>query len=282
MPFARPSTAMATPDATSNKLDLQLRLESLDFIVHAHTGYIPRVAIQKTQIEHPIPTTLVSSILISGDSTGHQIASKKNAKKAAALKKDEIDPKALGEDNQQTDAGDNIIKSEDGTIKSAEDDRKNSGYTVSVEKTFLPDYPVNEYGISLRAMRCLEITESVCQLSDLIDLSMREKLGPIDSLRKFATQYREMQKNRAGPTAGSVTADGLVLNHQSGATNIPAAASGLPGAPPVQGPIESSSNLAASPNASNGATGAKRRNKAAPSPSPKLGPANSPAKRLRS
>ncbi len=90
-----------------------------------------------------------------------------------------------------------------------------------MEKTFLPDYPVNEYGISLRAMRCLEITESVCQLRDLIDLSMRDKLGPVDAMRKFAAQFREMQSGRPMAQTGAADANGANQPPSANAAQTP-------------------------------------------------------------
>ncbi|CDR99103.1 hypothetical protein, partial [Sporisorium scitamineum] len=172
------------------KMDVQLRLESLDFTVHAHTGYIPRVAIQKSKVEHPLPNSLVANILSTGDTNASSQNGSKRAQSrggAAGGRKDEADDAKRDED------GEPVVKIEESSGSGDDDAKSQSGYTVSVERTFLPEFPVNEYGISLRAMRCLEITESVCQLRDLIDLSMRDKLGPIDSLRKFATQYREIQ-----------------------------------------------------------------------------------------
>ncbi len=166
------------------KMDVQLRLESLDFTVHSHTGYIPRVAIQKSKVDHPIPSSLVANILNTGDNANTALSgNKKGQNRGTGARKDEAD------DSKRDENGATLIKIEEGSGSGDDDVKSPSGYCVSVEKTFLPDYPVNEYGISLRAMRCLEITESVCQLRDLIDLSMRDKLGPIDSLRKFATQY---------------------------------------------------------------------------------------------
>lgn len=252
VPYARPITTPA-PDGSSSpttRLDLQLRLESLDFTVHAHTGYIPRVAIQKTKVEHPIPSSLVSSI--QGDGSG-----KKNGRKGS--NNGEGDSTHATEDETHEN-GDPAVKTEDGA---AGDDK--SGFTVAVEKTFLPDYPVNEYGISLRAMRCLEITESVCQLRDLIDVSARDKLGPIDSLRKFATQYREAQANRQMP------------NGQQQPSHVE---NGQPGRPPsAQGEGGAASSPSVMANGSAPAT--KRKSKIAPSPSPKLGATSSPAKRQR-
>lgn len=258
------------------KMDVQLRLESLDFTVHAHTGYIPRVAIQKSKVDHPLPNSLVANILSTGDTnTSGANGTKKGQSRGAGARKDDAD------DAKRDENGDPIVKTEEGSGSGDDDVKSQSGYTVSVEKTFLPDYPVNEYGISLRAMRCLEITESVCQLRDLIDLSMRDKLGPIDSLRKFATQYREMQAGRTGSQPGTAEANGT--GQQGPANNAPTP-SQMPGRPASAqgGPIENgTASNHASPNVVNGVSGLKRKGKAAPSPSPKLTHTNNPAKRQR-
>lgn len=254
------------------KMDVQLRLESLDFTVHGHSGFIPRVAIQKSKVDHPLPNSLVANILNTGDtnsSTGPN--AKKGQGRGAGARKDESD------DTKRDENGDPVVKTEEGAGSGDDDVKSQSGYTVAIEKTFLPEYPVNEYGISLRAMRCLEITESVCQLRDLIDLSMRDKLGPIDSLRKFATQYREMQSGR--PMSQTVSTDG---NNNSNAAPTPSQMPGRPasaqGGPPTE---NGSASNHASPSVANGVSALKRKGKTAPSPSPKLGHTNNPAKRQR-
>ncbi|CBQ71476.1 conserved hypothetical protein [Sporisorium reilianum SRZ2] len=268
------------------KMDVQLRLESLDFTVHAHTGYIPRVAIQKSKVDHPLPNSLVANILSTADTNN---ASSQNGTKkaqprggAAAARKDEAD------DAKRDENGDPVVKIEEGSGSGDDDAKSQSGYTVSVERTFLPEYPVNEYGISLRAMRCLEITESVCQLRDLIDLSMRDKLGPIDSLRKFATQYREIQSGRPMPQTGGATAadaNGTGAQPPRASTNNNATTpSQMPGRPPSAqgGPTENgTASSHASPSVANGVSGLKRKGKTAPSPSPKLSSTSNPAKRQR-
>lgn len=264
------------------KMDVQLRLESLDFTVHAHTGYIPRVAIQKSKVEHPLPNSLVANILSTGDTNASSQNGSKRAQSrggAAGGRKDEADDAKRDED------GEPVVKIEESSGSGDDDAKSQSGYTVSVERTFLPEFPVNEYGISLRAMRCLEITESVCQLRDLIDLSMRDKLGPIDSLRKFATQYREIQSGRRmSQTGGPAAADANGASQQQQqqqqpprANNNATTPSQMPGRPPSAqgGPTENgTASNHASPSVANGVSGLKRKGKTAPSPSPKLSSTN--------
>ncbi|KAJ1021891.1 hypothetical protein NDA16_003653 [Ustilago loliicola] len=269
--------ASFVPWATSmsgepGKMDVQLRLESLDFTVHGHSGFIPRVAIQKSKVEHPLPNSLVANILSTGDSNSNTGPNaKKGPGRGAGARKAEFD------DTKRDENGDAVVKTEEGAGSGDDDVKSQSGYTVAVEKTFLPEYPVNEYGISLRAMRCLEIIESVCQLRDLIDLSMRDKLGPIDSLRKFATQYREMQSGR--PMSQTVSTDGNANSNAAPTpSQMPARPPSAQGGPPTENGTTSNH---ASPSVANGVSALKRKGKTAPSPSPKLGHTNNPAKRQR-
>lgn len=89
---------------------------------------------------------------------------------------------------------------------SGEEGKGAGAFSVKVDRLSVPDSPVNEYGITLRAMRCLEITESVCQLRDLMDFSMRDRasqqLGPIDALKRLALQYKDLQSRQVAPVAG--------------------------------------------------------------------------------
>ncbi|PWN50276.1 hypothetical protein IE53DRAFT_369043 [Violaceomyces palustris] len=347
VPFARFVPGSANPDnPQESKLELKLRLESLDYTVHAHTGYIPRVAIQKTKVEQPIPAQVVNAITSSA-LNGHGDASAKSAsdggnganaspssvtvasglgsqkkpgKKGVMVKeRKEKDEKERSKDKEgdrdtsgEKDSESQKVedeKTEYGTVKEEEEngqtsgdpargaDGNASGHSIMVEKTFLPDYPVNEYGISLRAMRCLEITESVCQLRDLIDFSAREKLGPIDSLRKFATQYRDMQSSRMNNSNTSIQS-----GQSNGNPSLVAAPNGLQTGSPTSGPPRGSStqggngNLvgggpgssqdqpqSSAPSPGSMASGTKRKGKGspAPSPSPKLQSMGSPSKRPR-
>ncbi|KAK9729770.1 hypothetical protein K7432_000017 [Basidiobolus ranarum] len=67
-----------------------------------------------------------------------------------------------------------------------------------IDINHLPDSPINDYGVPIRTMRCLEISEVITEMSDLISYSFSSNLGPIQSLRK----YGEMLRN------GSVGASG--------------------------------------------------------------------------
>ncbi|RUS25336.1 hypothetical protein BC938DRAFT_472309 [Jimgerdemannia flammicorona] len=57
----------------------------------------------------------------------------------------------------------------------------------------IPDTPVNEYGITVKTMRCLEIAEVVGHMKDLIAYSVENNFGPIQSLQKYTQTCRENQ-----------------------------------------------------------------------------------------
>lgn len=48
-----------------------------------------------------------------------------------------------------------------------------------ISQGFIPGEPVNAFGIPQATMRCLELAESVAQMSDLIVFSKEEGLGPL-------------------------------------------------------------------------------------------------------
>lgn len=50
---------------------------------------------------------------------------------------------------------------------------------VLISQGFIPGEPVNAFGIPQATMRCLELAESVAQMSDLIVFSKEEGLGPL-------------------------------------------------------------------------------------------------------
>lgn len=109
-------------------METQLRLESMDYVVSAHTSFIPRFAIVRTRVEQAIPQSALDAILASHGKTSDQKAK---------------------EEEMKTESAD-LPK-------------------ISVEKLQLPECPVNEYGLTLRSMRCLEV--SVCSRSRKICFS---------------------------------------------------------------------------------------------------------------
>ncbi|KAK2462278.1 hypothetical protein APHAL10511_005584 [Amanita phalloides] len=64
---------------------------------------------------------------------------------------------------------------------------------IMIERCLIPGEPVNAFGIPQATMRCLELAESVGQMTDLIVYSTENNLGPLAALKKFAAQLRESQ-----------------------------------------------------------------------------------------
>ncbi|PWN40069.1 hypothetical protein IE81DRAFT_368579 [Ceraceosorus guamensis] len=208
-----------------HRYEVRLRLESFDYSCISHTSYLSHGMLSPVKMEQSIPKETIQAILaahgISDSNAAGEMDSKggmgvKTSKKpmrkqsSAASKKEEKD-RGKAEGAGATAA---LVKEEDkdsnGTKNENRDDETTSGapgnnsFFVSVEKLDLPESPVNEYGITLRAMRCLEITESVCHLRALMDFTQHENIGPLEGLRKLAQQFREQQRmSSAGGSAGS-------------------------------------------------------------------------------
>ncbi|KAI0346946.1 hypothetical protein BDW22DRAFT_1425038 [Trametopsis cervina] len=89
-----------------------------------------------------------------------------------------------------------------------------------VDRVMLPMIPINGFGIPQATMRCLELAESVTQMSDLIQFSVHRNLGPKQALTEFAKQLRESQSQEAANV-------GLRINGTGGPHNGPSP----PGAP---------------------------------------------------
>ncbi|KDN52654.1 hypothetical protein K437DRAFT_266502 [Tilletiaria anomala UBC 951] len=183
MPHSRMLVHEAPGQRPKLGFDTQLRFESLDFIGQSHTSYISRAAIQRMPVAHSIPLETVAAIVASHRQTQHQEG--KKGSPIGAKVEEGSDQAASGDEKANEDIG-------------------GSKPTITIEEPVLPECPVNEYGITLRSMRCLEITESICQLRDLMDLSLQEGIGPLEAMHRFAVQYRELQQTRNSSGAESV------------------------------------------------------------------------------
>ncbi|KAK0231320.1 LIM-domain binding protein-domain-containing protein [Armillaria fumosa] len=71
-----------------------------------------------------------------------------------------------------------------------DEDKKWEEPRIIIERGSIPGEPVNAFGIPQATMRCLELAESVAQMTDLITFSNDTKLGPIDALNKYADRLR--------------------------------------------------------------------------------------------
>lgn len=118
-------------------LQTHLRLECLEILIQSHRSYIPST-INYLQIkEEAIPQRVVKNIL----STSGQIDKE-------------------------------ISEREKGTKAEEGEEEEKSEFSIPVNRICLPDSPVNEYGITLRAMRCLEVS-SVMFASDEAEFTTR-------------------------------------------------------------------------------------------------------------
>ncbi|KAL4241490.1 hypothetical protein ABKN59_000053 [Abortiporus biennis] len=98
-----------------------------------------------------------------------------------------------------------------------DDDRRFEEPRLTIEGATFPPEPVNAFGIPQATMRCLELAESVAQMSDLIQYSQESELGPIDALAAFAQKIREGNVNgsnlhRTNMFDGSVSSNTHVAN----------------------------------------------------------------------
>lgn len=207
-------------NGAGGRLETQLRIESFDFLVQSHTSLLPSHSVLRSEIEQPIPIHVVKAILAAnGVSTDTPVLPQKQTGEVGKpTTSNATGESSHGNGRESNEKRVDGQKESDGTNKTKEsvsDDKKDGiavkrdreeregagAFSVKVDRLSVPDSPVNEYGITLRAMRCLEITESVCQLRDLMDFSMRDRgssqLGPIDALKRLAMQYKESQKRQA-------------------------------------------------------------------------------------
>ena len=176
------ASTSTSDDATS--VQTHLRLESFEFLVNSQRSFLPSSANVVKSLEVPIPTSVINGILAAH---GHRLPDSKAEEK-------------VGGDGQETQIGEGSLGEKEGK----------RDFAIKVSQVVLPESPVNEYGITLRAMRCLEvrlecgmrsckpcslgptqITESVCQLRDLMDFTMKEQegqRGPIGECNVQETQ----------------------------------------------------------------------------------------------
>ncbi|RUS17400.1 LIM-domain binding protein-domain-containing protein, partial [Endogone sp. FLAS-F59071] len=77
---------------------------------------------------------------------------------------------------------------------------------------YIPESSVNEFGITLKAMRCLEIAEVVGRMKDLITYSVSTNTGPIQSLAKLAQRFREQPRlpNQPGMISNPLVGNGII------------------------------------------------------------------------
>jgi hypothetical protein len=111
------------------------------------------------------------------------------------------------------------------------DDERWEEPRITYDRAFIPAEPVNAFGIPQATMRCLELAESVAQMTDLMQYSHDINVGPLDTLKQFAQKIREMPHPQgqffpegmsAGPSTHSLYTPNLSTTAPSSAQIPPA------------------------------------------------------------
>jgi hypothetical protein len=120
-------------NAGAPRLDTALRLESMSLVHHSHATFMPTSLLRKTRVQEKVPADVVAAILAA-----HGVTDAAAAQKKAAEKKKRSEKEKDGE---------------------AEGEKEEEGFSFAIERPEVPELPVedNEYGITLRTMRCLEV-----------------------------------------------------------------------------------------------------------------------------
>ncbi|CAL1702021.1 unnamed protein product [Somion occarium] len=102
-----------------------------------------------------------------------------------------------------------------------EEDGRSDEPRIIVDRATMPAEPVNAFGIPQATMRCLELAESVAQMSDLIQFSKDYDLGPLDALKNFARSLRDAQSTNmsiVGQGASNTDANPSSPSYQGAST----------------------------------------------------------------
>lgn len=111
------------------------------------------------------------------------------------------------------------------------DDERWEEPRITYDRAFIPAEPVNAFGIPQATMRCLELAESVAQMTDLMQYSHDIGVGPLDTLKQFAQKLREMPHTQgqffsegmsAGPSTHSLYTPNMSSTAPSSAQITPA------------------------------------------------------------
>ncbi|KAF8554087.1 hypothetical protein OG21DRAFT_1509322 [Imleria badia] len=81
------------------------------------------------------------------------------------------------------------------SVGQREEDRQWDEPRILIDNASIPGEPVNAFGIPQATMRCLELAESVSQMTDLIAFANETQLGPMDALSALAKKLREGAHN---------------------------------------------------------------------------------------
>jgi hypothetical protein len=131
-----PHTRVLPPSQSASKEDLpmlqtHLRFECLEILITNHRSFVASTSNFVKSSEERIPTSIVRDIL-----TAHGVT-----------------------DSRYLDEGEDAKAAKTEGGNSNNEGKSKNDFTIKVNKMCLPDSPVNEYGITLRAMRCLEVSD---------------------------------------------------------------------------------------------------------------------------
>lgn len=133
--------AALTPDpaaAGSSAGGAGLKFQFVDFHITDQESFVPKARISRSIVEQPIPEDVIANI--RGSAADAHKRDVKREKREREENQRGVPPGKGDEDNDQQDP--------------------DSRFVVPVDRMTLPEAPVNEYGITLRAMRCLEVSST--------------------------------------------------------------------------------------------------------------------------
>ena len=110
----------------------------------------------------------------------------------------------------------------------ADDEMQYDEPRIHFSRAHIPGEPVNAFGIPQATMRCLELSESVTTMSDLISFAQSNDLGPAEALKAYASKLGEAHRNRS-------YGNPFFPNNQG----LPFQVNPLPGVPPPPPPESS-------------------------------------------
>ncbi|KAH7924834.1 hypothetical protein BV22DRAFT_1066092 [Leucogyrophana mollusca] len=162
----------------------------------------------------------------------------------------------------------------------ADEDKQWDEPRIMIQDASIPGEPVNAFGIPQATMRCLELAESVGQMTDLIAFANETKLGPIDALARLADKIREGPHNPAqggpgfiGGPPGNGPGSFQSFHNMNGVSASPAVTL-YPGMSPANPPQSHPGPSTNSPkNASSSADAPQKQNNPPP---PSHGPGSAP------
>lgn len=141
-----PSSSTTMLGSSSGSGGVDLKFQFIDFHIREHESLVSKNRIQRGGVEQVIPEELVNKI--RGKTSGNKAETKKEQRDREKREASNAAGGGGGGGDQDDKSG--IVKN-----GSCTDEEK---YTLPIERLTLPDNPINEYGMTLRSMRCLEVS----------------------------------------------------------------------------------------------------------------------------